>query len=83
VITDSRAVLPDDRVQAVAGCDGTAAYDAEAYVKLLEKAACILLTPLGLGQDDLKDLVRWQVGRGSCRETQESGICPKDSLDFT
>ncbi len=54
VVTDSRAALPDDRVQAVAGCNGTAAYDAEAYVKLLKKAAWILLTPLGFRQKDIK-----------------------------
>ncbi len=46
VISASQAALPEDRVRAVAGSDGTIAYDAEAYVKLIQKAALVLLAPL-------------------------------------
>jgi DNA polymerase II len=54
VISDSNAALPDDRVRAVAGCDGTIAYDAEAYVKLIRKAALALLAPLGVTMRQLQ-----------------------------
>lgn len=47
VISDGKAPLPDDRVRAVAGSDGAIAYDAEAYEKLLRKAAQAVLAPLG------------------------------------
>ena len=46
MISASQAALPEDRVRAVAGSDGTIAYDAEAYVKLIQKAALVLLAPL-------------------------------------
>jgi len=48
VISDRKAALRDDRVRAVAWCDGTIAYDAEAYVTLVQKAALALLTSLGV-----------------------------------
>ncbi len=48
VISDGKAKWPDDRVRAIAGCDGTIAYDAEAYVKLVKKAALTVLAPLGV-----------------------------------
>ncbi len=48
VVSDARAACPDDRVQAVAGCEGTIAYDAEAYVTLVQKAALAILAPLGV-----------------------------------
>lgn len=50
VISDSKAALPEDRVHAVAGSDGAIAYDAEAYVKLIHKAARVFLTPFGAAQ---------------------------------
>jgi DNA polymerase II len=56
VISDSHAALPDDRVRAVAGCDGTIAYDAEAYVTLVRKAALAVLAPLGV---TAKELEKW------------------------
>ena len=48
VISNSKAKLPDDRVSAVAGCDGTIVYDAEAYVTLVQKAAFAVLGPLNV-----------------------------------
>ena len=54
VITDSKAPLPDDRVRAVAGSDGTIAYDASAYVKLMRQAALAVLTPLGVTTQQLR-----------------------------
>lgn len=46
VITESKAALPGDRVRAVAGSDGTIAYDADAYVTLIRKSVRILLATL-------------------------------------
>jgi len=54
VISNSKAKLPDDRVRAVAGDDGTIGYDAEAYVTLLRKAALAVLTPLGVTAGQLE-----------------------------
>lgn len=54
VIGDHQAKFPDDRVRAVAGRDGTIAYDAEAYVRLLEKAALAVLAPLGVTPEELE-----------------------------
>lgn len=54
VICDSQATLPEDRVRAVAGCDGTIAYDAEAYVQLVHKAALAVLAPLGVRAKELE-----------------------------
>lgn len=48
VISNSKARLPDDRVTAVAGSDGAIAYDAEAYVTLVRKAASAVLGPLNV-----------------------------------
>jgi DNA polymerase-2 len=48
VITDRKAALPNDRVRALAASDGTIGYDAEAYVKLIRKAALAVLAPLGV-----------------------------------
>ena len=49
VITDAAARLPQDRVRAAATVDGTWSYDADAYEKLLHKAALAILLPLGVG----------------------------------
>lgn len=46
VITESKAALPGDRVRAVAGSDGTIAYDVDAYVTLIRKSVRILLATL-------------------------------------
>jgi DNA polymerase-2 len=54
VVGDGRAKCPDDRVCAVAGCDGTITYDAEAYVRLVQKAALAVLAPLGVTPKDLE-----------------------------
>ena len=54
VIVDRKAERPDDRVRAVAGHDGTIAYDAEAYVKLVQKAALAVLVPLGVTVKELE-----------------------------
>lgn len=54
VICDSQAALPEDRVRAVAGCDGTIAYDAEAYIQLVHKAALAMLAPLGVTAKELE-----------------------------
>jgi DNA polymerase-2 len=54
VVSDSRAALPEDRVRAVAGSDGTIGYDAEAYVKLIRKAALAVLAPLGVTTKQLE-----------------------------
>jgi len=54
VICDSQAALPEDRVRAVAGYDGTIAYDAEAYVQLVHKAALAMLAPLGVRAKELE-----------------------------
>ena len=54
VISDSKAALPDDRVRAVAGSDGSIAYDAEAYVTLVGKAARAVLGPFGVTAKELE-----------------------------
>ncbi|HXX76199.1 MAG TPA: DNA polymerase domain-containing protein [Nitrospiraceae bacterium] len=54
VICDSQAALPEDRVRAVAGYDGTIAYDTEAYVQLVHKAALAMLAPLGVRAKELE-----------------------------
>lgn len=54
VISNSKAKLADDRVSAVAGCAGTIAYDAEAYMKLIRKAAQAVLMPLGITAKELE-----------------------------
>lgn len=46
VLSNAKAACPDDRVQAVASSDGTIAYDAEAYIELVWKAALAVLSPL-------------------------------------
>ncbi len=46
VISVSKAALPEDRVRAVAGGDGTIASDIDVYVKLIQKAVLVLLAPL-------------------------------------
>ncbi|MBX9658380.1 MAG: hypothetical protein K2X00_07415 [Nitrospiraceae bacterium] len=46
VICQSKAALPEDRVRAVAGGDGTITYDIDAYVTLIQKAVSVLLAPL-------------------------------------
>lgn len=55
VITDAAARLPQDRVKAAAVTDGTWAYDAAAYETLVRKAALVLLSPLGVGSDELAE----------------------------
>jgi len=47
VISAGKAALPEDRVRAVAGGDGTIAYDIDAYVKLIQKSVSVLLATLG------------------------------------
>lgn len=54
VVSDAKAPCPDDRVRAVAGSDGTIVYDAEAYVKLIRKAALVVLGPLGVTAKELE-----------------------------
>ena len=54
VISDSKAKVPEDRVRAVAGCDGTLVYDAEAYVKLVRRSALAVLAPLGVTAQDIE-----------------------------
>jgi len=54
VISDSKAALPDDRVRAVAGSDGSIAYDAEAYVTLVRKAALAVLRSLDVTAKELE-----------------------------
>jgi len=46
VISQSKAALPEDRVRAVAGGDGTIGYDIEAYVTLIQKSVSVLLATL-------------------------------------
>ncbi|MEQ1655777.1 MAG: hypothetical protein ABL960_08775, partial [Nitrospira sp.] len=46
VICQSKAALPEDRVRAVAGGDGTIAYDIDAYVTLIQKSVRVLLATL-------------------------------------
>ena len=53
VVSDTTASLAEDRVRAVAGCDGTIAYDAAAYVTLLRKAVLAVLAPLGVTAGEL------------------------------
>jgi DNA polymerase-2 len=55
VVSDATAALADDRVRAVAGSDGTIAYDADAYVKLLWRAALAVLAPLGVTAGKLEE----------------------------
>ena len=62
VITDAAARLPQDRVRAAATVDGTWSYDADAYEKLLHKAALAILSPLGVGAA-LLDRLTSPVGR--------------------
>src|SRR5436309_2956933 len=62
VITDAAARLPQDRVRAAATVDGTWSYDADAYEKLLHKAARAILSPLGVGAA-LLDRLTSPVGR--------------------
>jgi len=54
VISASKAALPDDRVRAIAGSDGSIVYDAEAYVTLVRKAALAVLGPLGVTAKELE-----------------------------
>jgi len=54
VISASKAELPDDRVRAIAGSDGSIVYDAEAYVTLVHKAALAVLGPLGVTAKELE-----------------------------
>jgi DNA polymerase-2 len=63
VISDAQAALPEDRVQAVAGSDGTIAYDAEAYQKLVRKAALAILAPLGVRDDQLGEPIKGLLRR--------------------
>jgi DNA polymerase-2 len=54
VVSDAEAVCPDDRVCAIAGSNGASSYDAEAYVKLIGKAALAVLAPLGVTKKELE-----------------------------
>jgi len=57
VCKGAAAKLPQDRVKAAAAAsDGAWAYDATAYETLLLKSALVLLSPLGVGSDQLEIL---------------------------